>query len=503
MVNTSLKKLKNHLAGFNMVVKERTTATAITEVINKDIVNIVVNSSVDNASMNVHECKKCLKLDTELLNKKNFIEKETYDKLFRRYTTLEKHCIYLEVDTQLNREIFQRDNSVSTQSVLNFDQYFELIELKAQSQEKDTIIRKLKERIKSLSGNVNKDKENGLIIAALKDELRKLKGKALGVKPFTNASGSQPAGTAIVQHSKLNANFELICVKCSGCMLYDNHDLCVLNVINDVNARLKSKSVKKTSKRKVWKPTGKAPVRQIITDNGTEFVKQTLREYYEKVGISRETSVARSPQQNGVVKRCNHTLIEAARTMTRVKPSSSTPFVPTLKNDWDLLFQPMFDELINPPPSVDLPAPEVIAPIAKVVALEPAASTSSPSSTTVDQDAPSPIEPTTYKDTLTQACWIEAMQGELNESKRLEAWELIPHVKMAFLNDIMQEEVYVSQPDGFVDKDNLNHVYKLKKALYGLKQAPRTERIEFLINKLGMRSFTLETLKQLADEAEK
>ncbi|GJT61351.1 retrovirus-related pol polyprotein from transposon TNT 1-94 [Tanacetum coccineum] len=46
-------------------------------------------------------------------------------------------------------------------------------------------------------------------------------------------------------------------------------------------------------------------------------------------------------------------------------------------------------------------------------------------------------------------------------------------VKTTFLNSILREEVYVSQPDGFVDKDNPNHVYKLKKALYGLKQAPR------------------------------
>ncbi|GJU95356.1 retrovirus-related pol polyprotein from transposon TNT 1-94 [Tanacetum coccineum] len=46
-------------------------------------------------------------------------------------------------------------------------------------------------------------------------------------------------------------------------------------------------------------------------------------------------------------------------------------------------------------------------------------------------------------------------------------------VKTAFLNGNMREEVYVSQPDGFVDKDNPNHVYKLKKARYGLKQAPR------------------------------
>ncbi|GJS21392.1 retrovirus-related pol polyprotein from transposon TNT 1-94 [Tanacetum coccineum] len=45
-------------------------------------------------------------------------------------------------------------------------------------------------------------------------------------------------------------------------------------------------------------------------------------------------------------------------------------------------------------------------------------------------------------------------------------------VMTAFLNGILREEVCVSQPDGFVDKDNLNHVYNLKKALYELKQAP-------------------------------
>ncbi|GKE80549.1 putative ribonuclease H-like domain-containing protein [Tanacetum coccineum] len=59
----------------------------------------------------------------------------------------------------------------------------------------------------------------------------------------------------------------------------------------------------------------KVPVRRIRTDNGTKFFNQTLREYYKKVGISHETSVARSPQQNGVVERQNRTLIEAANTM--------------------------------------------------------------------------------------------------------------------------------------------------------------------------------------------
>ncbi|GJQ90916.1 retrovirus-related pol polyprotein from transposon TNT 1-94 [Tanacetum coccineum] len=46
-------------------------------------------------------------------------------------------------------------------------------------------------------------------------------------------------------------------------------------------------------------------------------------------------------------------------------------------------------------------------------------------------------------------------------------------VKMAFLNGLLKEEVFVRQPDGFVDPDFPNHVYRLKKALYGLKHAPR------------------------------
>ncbi|GKF34756.1 retrovirus-related pol polyprotein from transposon TNT 1-94, partial [Tanacetum coccineum] len=56
-------------------------------------------------------------------------------------------------------------------------------------------------------------------------------------------------------------------------------------------------------------------VRNIRTDNGTEFVNQTLKSYYEDVGISHQTSVVRTPQQNGVVERQNRTLVEAARIM--------------------------------------------------------------------------------------------------------------------------------------------------------------------------------------------
>nr|GEU59174.1 hypothetical protein [Tanacetum cinerariifolium] len=65
-------------------------------------------------------------------------------------------------------------------------------------------------------------------------------------------------------------------------------------------------------------------------------------------------------------------------------------------------------------------------------------------------------------------------------------------VKTAFLNDILREEVYVSQPDGSVDKDNPNYVYKLKKALYGFKQAPRACKYALeSLKKYGMESNNL------------
>ncbi|GKC57089.1 retrovirus-related pol polyprotein from transposon TNT 1-94 [Tanacetum coccineum] len=221
----------------------------------------------------------------------------------------------------------------------------------------------------------------------------------------------------------------------------------------------------------------KVLVRRIRTDNGTEFVNQTLREYYEK----------------------------------------------------DILFQPLFDELLTPSPSVDDPTPEVVALIDEVVAPEPAASTGSPSSTIVDQDAPStsnsqttpgtqsPIIPNDVEEdnhdldvahmnndsyfgipilevpsdqssstdsdffTLVHPASLQMskhnQQNGFAHGYRQEVGidfeeSFAPVSRLEAIEGFFSQEVYVSQPDGFVDPDNPNHVYKLKKALYGLKQAP-------------------------------
>ncbi|GKF38406.1 retrovirus-related pol polyprotein from transposon TNT 1-94, partial [Tanacetum coccineum] len=80
-------------------------------------------------------------------------------------------------------------------------------------------------------------------------------------------------------------------------------------------------------------------------------------------------------------------------------PPPSTPFVPSSRIDWDILFQPMFDELLTPSPSVVYPSPEVDAPIHEVEAIVPNVSTGSPSSTNVDQDAPFPSNSQTTPET--------------------------------------------------------------------------------------------------------
>ncbi|GJV47763.1 integrase, catalytic region, zinc finger, CCHC-type containing protein [Tanacetum coccineum] len=131
----------------------------------QDIVNIVVNSSVDmNTSVNVNsfvamndsvnyveKCNKCLELKAELIKQYNMVEKYEYNKISKRFFKLEQHCISLELAMQLNKEIFQKTNTSVNQTEPTFDQLFELNNLKANLQARDTTIKNLKANIKRLN----------------------------------------------------------------------------------------------------------------------------------------------------------------------------------------------------------------------------------------------------------------------------------------------------------------------------------------------------------------
>nr|GEU89960.1 retrovirus-related Pol polyprotein from transposon TNT 1-94 [Tanacetum cinerariifolium] len=140
----------------------------------------------------------------------------------------------------------------------------------------------------------------------------------------------------------------------------------------------------------------------------------------------------------------------------------------------------------------------------------------------------STAEPENIKEAMADSAWIEAMQEELHQFDRLQVWELVDKpfgkseegidfeesfalvaclevvwifvayaahksfpvyemdMKTEFLNGPLKEEVYVTQPDGFVDPDHLEKFYRLMKALYGLKQALKAwydELLKFLIPK--------------------
>ncbi|GJR43589.1 integrase, catalytic region, zinc finger, CCHC-type containing protein [Tanacetum coccineum] len=202
-------------------------------------------------------------------------------------------------------------------------------------------------------------------------ELRKSSTNASRSKPRSNTRNNRIKSSlnktnhvsvcnANIKNGVLNANFEFVCSTCNECLFSASHDMYVVDYLNDVNASDRAKS--KRAKKNDWKPTEgvdlltgsrgtnlytlslddmlkSSPIcllskaskteswlwhqrlshlnfgtinelakQGLVRDNGTEFVNQTLESYYEDVGISHQSSVARTPQQNDVVKRQNRTL---------------------------------------------------------------------------------------------------------------------------------------------------------------------------------------------------
>nr|GEX46288.1 integrase, catalytic region, zinc finger, CCHC-type, peptidase aspartic, catalytic [Tanacetum cinerariifolium] len=224
-------------------------------------------------------------------------------------------------------------------------------------------------------------------------------------------------------------------------------------------------------------------------------------------GISHETLVARTLQQNGVVERRNPTLVEAARTMLIYAKAplflwaevvatacctqnrsiirhrhGKTPYELLHDRKPDLSYLHIFGALCYP--NNDSENLSKLQAKSDIETIFEESSSSDVIPTTVHADAP-------ISEHLSNWTKNHPLQNIIGDHSRLVSIRLQLHDQALFcyydafltsvehgckdgiFNGFLHEEVYVSQPDRFVDPDNPNHVYRLKKALYGLKQAPR------------------------------
>nr|GEZ85619.1 retrovirus-related Pol polyprotein from transposon TNT 1-94 [Tanacetum cinerariifolium] len=235
-----------------------------------------------------------------------------------------------------------------------------------------------------------------------------------------------------------------------------------------------------------------ATVRNIKTDNGPKFVNQTLRDYYEEVKISHETSVAHILQQNKA-KAVETACYTQNRSLIR-KCYNKTPYELLHDQKLDLSYLYVFGALCYPTNDGEYlgHGPKLLTsgaissglvPNIPSLTLDPSRLVSTRQQ--LQEKALfcyfdaflSSVEPKSYKDALTVTYWIEAMQEELNQFERLE------------------EQV----ENGVVELYFVRTKYQLADIF--TKPLAR-ERLEFLIKKLGMQSMSRDTLKKLADEEE-
>nr|GFA40235.1 hypothetical protein [Tanacetum cinerariifolium] len=292
MVNSCLKKLKFHLASFDMVVKERTTATAITE-----------------GTWGFKHTKACFRDDIIPFVKSL---KELFISFYQCLIdeAQAKDSVILKLKEKLNSlngDVKERKVKRDVEEIvtLNIELDHKVTKLAAENEYLKQTYKQLYDSIKSL-------REKVLVITDLKVQLNKLKGKAILTKAVslnpidpellkvdvaplvpklrknrtahtdyirhtqeeaalreiieserllsplnTSLVYAYSKATSFVINSVTNVNSNMKCALCNGCLLSDNHDACVVAYINSVNASKKSKSVNTTVKRKVWKTTGK------------------------------------------------------------------------------------------------------------------------------------------------------------------------------------------------------------------------------------------------------
>nr|GEX09553.1 putative ribonuclease H-like domain-containing protein [Tanacetum cinerariifolium] len=190
-------------------------------------------------------------------------------------------------------------------------------------------------------------------------------------------------------------------------------------------------------------------------------------------------------------------------------PTPAVPYVPFTNKALEILFQLMFDEYFEPP-TIDRPVP--LAPAAQVLD-----NPNGPSvSISVDQDAPSTSHSPSYSDpqsSFAHQCskassFKDVIVAETNQSiqplEHLRKWtdshpldniirnpSRLVSTRKPLATDVL------CQPEGFVDPERRNHVYRLKKALYGLKQAPKAWDCDHFLKEMSSK-FQMSMMRQMS-----
>nr|GEU76245.1 retrovirus-related Pol polyprotein from transposon TNT 1-94 [Tanacetum cinerariifolium] len=259
LVNSSLTKLKFHLASFDMVVKERTTATAIIKVSSKGHSNSEIERETQSLSGDVKERKvkreieeiKTLNIELDQrvtkLVAKNEHFKQTYKKLLQ-----EKVLVITILKESLSK---LKGKDVVNEAVPLHSIDPELLKIDVAP-----LALKLLNLLSSASRSKFQDntKNDKIQRTPRKAKKNKLEEHLWTVRPSLNKKSIVDIkATLSVTNSMSNVNSDLKCASCNGYLFYDNHDACVVVYINSMNASIKSKSVKKPVNRRIWQHTGK------------------------------------------------------------------------------------------------------------------------------------------------------------------------------------------------------------------------------------------------------
>ncbi|GJW14627.1 retrovirus-related pol polyprotein from transposon TNT 1-94 [Tanacetum coccineum] len=211
-------------------------------------------------------------------------------------------------------------------------------------------------------------------------------------------------------------------------------------------------------------------VRYIRTDSGTEFVNKDLTKYYESVSIFHQKIVSRTPQQNDIVERQNRTLLEAVRSMLIFSKAlmflwaealATHLMYPPTNKELEILFQPMFDEYLEPPRVERSVSPALVVPVL-------VNSTGTPSSTTIDQDAPSPSHspsslalqsPSSHQGVAAGSTIIQDNPfAHVDNNPFVNVFTLEPSSKASSSRDVSSPaSTYVSQPHHHLGKWSKDH----------------------------------------------